>query len=174
MTLRVDATRAAENVFGASVTLPVTPGHCRFVYPKWIPGWETPAGPIENLVSLHVTADGRAVAWHRNPVNLFAFSCDAGSASSITVSLDVIGTTPTYGYNATLNGTAKIALIQWSSLLVYPEGGNADQLPISASIELPHGWGYGTALRPASTAGDVITFATTMLDQLVELAAARR
>jgi predicted metalloprotease with PDZ domain len=168
MTLHVDATRAAENLFGASVTLPVTPGHCRFVYPKWIPGWETAAGPIENLVSLHVTADGRPVAWHRDPVDLFAFSCDAGSASGITVSMDVIGTTPSYGYNATLNGTAKIALIQWSSLLVYPDGSNVYQQPISASIELPHGWGYGTALEPASTAGDVITFATTMLEQLVD------
>lgn len=168
MTLHVDARQAPENLFRATVTMPAEPGRCRFAYPKWIPAWETPSGPIENLVSLHVTADGRGVAWHRDPVDLYTFTCDAGAASSITVSMDVIGTTPAYSYNATLNGSAKIALVQWSSLLVYPAGSDVYQQPISASIELPHGWGYGTALETSSTSGDTVSFATTMLNQLVD------
>lgn len=168
MTLRVDATQAPENLFHATVTMPVTPGHCRFVYPKWIPGWETPAGPIDNLVGLRVSSDGRSVAWHRDPVDMYAFSCDSGTARNITVSMDVIGTTPAFGYNATLNGTEKVALIQWSSLLVYPDGISVYRQPVSASIVLPPGWAYGTALESLSNSGNAVTFATTMLDQLVD------
>ncbi|HTU82108.1 MAG TPA: hypothetical protein VMF61_08265 [Candidatus Acidoferrales bacterium] len=168
MTLRVDATQAPENLFHATVTMPMTPGQCRFAYPKWIPGWETPSGPIENLVNLAVAAGGRSVAWHRDPVDLYTFTCDAGSASSVTVSMDVVGTTPAYGYNATLNGTAKIALVQWSSLLVYPAGIDVYRQPIAASIVLPHGWRYGTALETSSTNGDSVSFAATMLNRLVD------
>ncbi|MGB6600195.1 MAG: hypothetical protein WBE77_03820 [Candidatus Cybelea sp.] len=168
MTLRVDATQAPENLFHATVTMPVTPGHCRFVYPKWIPGWETPAGPIENLVGLRVSADGRSIAWHRDPVDMYAFSCDSGAARNVTVSMDVIGTTPSFGYNATLNGTERVALIQWSSLLVYPEGINVYHQPVSAGIVLPPGWAFGTALESVSNAGNAVTFATTMLNQLVD------
>ncbi|MBV8490058.1 MAG: M61 family metallopeptidase [Candidatus Eremiobacteraeota bacterium] len=168
MTLHVDARQAPENLFHATVTMPVTPQRCRFAYPKWIPAWETPSGPIENLAGLRVTADGKSVAWHRDPVDMFQFTCDAGGASQITVSMDVIGTTPSYGYNATVNGTQNVALIQWSSLLVYPAGGNVYDQPVKASISLPAGWGYGTALETASANGGEISFAPTMLNQLVD------
>lgn len=168
MTLRVDASHAAENLFHATVSLPVTPGHCGFLYPKWIPAWETPGGPIENLVGLRVTAVGRAIPWHRDPIDMYAFSCDAGSATEITVSMDVIGTTPAWGYNATLAGTANVALIQWSSLLVYPPAADIYHEPVNAGIVLPPGWGYGTALQPASASGNAVTFATTPLNKLVD------
>lgn len=168
MTLRVDATQAPENLFHATISIPVTPGDCRFSYPEWIPGWETPSGPIENLVGLRVTADGHSVRWHRDPVDMYSFSCDAGSAATIAVSMDVIGTTPANGYNATLNGSANVALIQWSSLLVYPENADIYRLPVRASIALPSGWGYGTALQTESAAGNAIDFASTPLNQLVD------
>lgn len=166
--LRVDASQASRNLFHADVSLPVTPGHCAFSYPKWIPAWETPSGPIQNLVSLRVTANGREIAWHRDPVHLYQFTCDAGDASSVTVSMDVIGSTPADGYNATLMGTANVAVLQWSSVLVYPAGENVYQQPVQASLRLPHGWNGASALDQTGQSGDTRTFATTMLNQLVD------
>ena len=168
MTLSVDATQAPRNLFRSVVTMPVTPGRCAFAYPKWIPAWETPAGPIENLVSLKVTAAGREVAWHRDDVDLYTFTCDAGSASEIAVSMDVIGTNPSYGYNATLNGTANVGLVQWSSLLVYPAGEDAYAQPVSATLRMPDGWNYGTALVEKKRDGATVEFEQTTLNQLVD------
>lgn len=168
MTLAVDATQARRNLFKSVVTMPVTPGHCAFAYPKWIPAWETPSGPIENLVDLHVSANGREVPWHRDNVDMFKFTCDAGNADRIAVSMTIIGTTPDYGYNATLQGTAHVAILQWSSLLVYPEGENVYDQPITASLQMPAGWNGASALTETAHNGSHVAFASTMLNQLVD------
>jgi predicted metalloprotease with PDZ domain len=168
MTLSVDASQASRNFFRAVATIPVSPGHCAFAYPKWIPAWETPAGPIQNLVSLHVTANGRQIAWHRDPVDMYKFTCDAGNADTVTVSMDVIGSTPADGYNATLMGTANVAVLQWSSVVVYPEGENVYNQPVTASLRLPAGWNGASALTESGRAGDRINFASVMLNRLVD------
>jgi predicted metalloprotease with PDZ domain len=168
MTLAVDASQASRNLFRSVVTMPVTPGHCAFAYPKWIPAWETPAGPIQNVVSLRVSAGGRDVAWHRDPVDMYAFTCDAGNAGTVTVSMDVIGSTPADGYNATLMGTANVAVLQWSSVLVYPAGENVYDQPIRATLRLPGGWNGASALTETGRNGDRIAFADVMLNRLVD------
>jgi predicted metalloprotease with PDZ domain len=168
MTLAVDASQASRNLFHAVATIPITPGHCAFAYPKWIPAWETPAGPIQNLVSLHVAAGGREVTWHRDPVDMYKFTCDAGNADTVAVSMDVIGSTPADGYNATLMGTANVAVLQWSSVLVYPEGENVYNQPVTATLRLPKGWNGASALTESGRSGDRIAFTSVMLNRLVD------
>jgi len=61
----VDATQAAQKIYHVKVTMAATPGPFTFVYPKWIPGYHGPVGPIEDVVSLRVSSGGGGRAWGR-------------------------------------------------------------------------------------------------------------
>ena len=44
-------------------------------YPKWIPGTHGPSGPIADLAGLKIQAGGKAVAWKRDDIDMYAFHC---------------------------------------------------------------------------------------------------
>jgi hypothetical protein len=52
ITLHVDASGVASNVYHAHLTMPATPGPMTLYYPKWIPGEHGPTGPINGLTGL--------------------------------------------------------------------------------------------------------------------------
>src|ERR1700737_3779780 len=74
--LRVDATGVASNIYHPHLTTPATPGPLTLFYPKWIPGEHGPTGPINGLTGLRIMANGQAVAWLRDEVEMFAFHVD--------------------------------------------------------------------------------------------------
>src|SRR5690348_13639252 len=76
MTLNVDATDAARNIVHTRLTIPVRPGPLTLFYPKWIPGEHSPTGPINDMVGLKLSAGGKAIAWRRDDVEMFAFHCE--------------------------------------------------------------------------------------------------
>ena len=61
--LNVDASDAATNVLRTTLTIPVKPGPLTLFYPKWIPGEHSPTGPINDLVGLKITANGKSIPW---------------------------------------------------------------------------------------------------------------
>src|SRR5947209_10223009 len=90
--LHVDATTAPSNVLHAHLTIPAPPGAMTLYYPKWIPGEHSPSGPIVGLAGLKITAGGAPVAWHRDPVEMFAFHVDVpAGAAALEVDLDFLG-----------------------------------------------------------------------------------
>src|SRR5436190_19019327 len=95
----VDATEAARNILHTTIRVPVKPGPFSFFYPKWIPGEHSPTGPINDMVGLRVTAKGKAIAWTRDPVEMFAFRCDVPQGvSELEIAFDDVsqpGTTMT-------------------------------------------------------------------------------
>ncbi|HEX5601998.1 MAG TPA: hypothetical protein VFX63_05580, partial [Pyrinomonadaceae bacterium] len=74
--LSVDATQAARNILHTKFTIPVRPGPLTLFYPKWIPGEHSPTGPINDLVGLKLSANGKPIAWQRDQVEMFAFHCE--------------------------------------------------------------------------------------------------
>ena len=66
ITLNVDATQASRNVLHTKLTIPVAPGPMTLFYPKWIPGEHTPTGPINDLVGLRLTGNGKSIPWRRD------------------------------------------------------------------------------------------------------------
>ena len=46
------------------------------LYPQWLPGNHGPSGPIDSLAGLRITADGRPIAWQRDPSYVYAFHVD--------------------------------------------------------------------------------------------------
>ena len=167
ITLRVDATEAASNRLRAHLTIPATPGPLTLEYPKWIPGEHGPTGPIAGLTGVRFTTNGSPVPWHRDPVDLFAFHLDVpANATSIDVDLDYLAPAPGANFTAGASTSPRLALLSWNTVLLYPLGAS-DSLQYEASLRIPRGWKFATALETKST-GEDLKFETASLTTLVD------
>lgn len=164
----VDATQSPQKYYHVHETLPVTAGDFTFVYPKWIPGYHGPVGPIEAVVNLHVSAAGAPLPWRRDLADMYAVHTRVpAGVSSLTIDFDVAGA-PSHNGQTEPVSSAQIALLEFSNLVVYPQGATAEGTQVDAGIKLPAGWTFGTALPVASKSGDTITFAPASLYTLID------
>ena len=74
--LTVDATQAPEKILHTRMVMPVKPGPLTLYYPKWIPGEHSPAGPIGSVAGLKFMANGKAIGWRRDLLDVFTFHLD--------------------------------------------------------------------------------------------------
>lgn len=167
--LSVDATEAPRKIFHAQLVIPASPGPLTLVYPKWLPGEHSPNGPINGLVGLKFAAAGVALSWRRDLVDMYAFHLDVpAGASEVEVSLDFVGSPVTAGFTAGASSTANLAVVSWNQVLLYPEGQSPDQMVIAASLRLPPGWKFGTALPVANDSNGYVEFKPVSLVTLID------
>jgi predicted metalloprotease with PDZ domain len=165
----VDVTDAPRRILHATLTIPAQPGPLTLVYPKWIPGEHGPTGPIDNLAGLVISANGRAIAWQRDDVNMFAFHLTVpDGVSSLEVKLDFLATAAATGFSAGASTSANLAMISWNEVVIYPEGKQSADIEFQPSAKLPPGWKYGTALTKTSATDGVVHFENVSLEQLVD------
>ncbi len=174
ITLHVDATSVASNVYHAHETIPVSPGPITLFYPKWIPGEHGPTGPINGLTGLQITANGKSVSWSRDPVEMFAFQVEVPAGSTILdVDLDFLAPAPGANFTAGASTTPRLAVLSWNTVLLYPRAVSSDTLLVDATLRIPAGWQYATALETRSRTGDEVQFEqaslTTVIDSPVQL-----
>lgn len=175
ITLRVDATTAPTNVYHAHLTFPVTPGPLTLYYPKWIPGEHGPTGPINGLTGIRFRANGQAVTWTRDPLEMFAFRVEVpAGATTLDADLDFLAPAPSANFTAGASTSPRLAVLSWNTVLLYPQtAGGSDALQYQASLRIPAGWQYATALETRGRDGDEIRFEqsslTTLIDSPVQL-----
>jgi len=170
VTLSVDATTAARKIFHAQLTIPASPGTLTLYYPKWIPGEHGPTGPIETLAGLGFTANGRVLEWRRDLLDGWTFHVEVPQGvSMVEAHLDYISPTSAEGiYAGGETATAKMAILNWNALLLYPAGWTTDELRYQARLQLPEGWKFATALPVASPATSEINFQVASLTTLID------
>lgn len=171
MDLHVDLRDAPKVIAHARLRIAAHPGPMALLYPKWIPGTHWPSGPIGNLAGLHFSAAGHELPWRRDPYDVYRFLLDVpAGADHVDVALDYLGVGlgAAHGGNPADLGNDRITVLPWHVALLYPQGVPAAQLRVSASLSLPAGWQYATALPGASRSGDEVRFAPTDLDTLVD------
>jgi predicted metalloprotease with PDZ domain len=167
--LAVDASRAPQKILHSSEQIPVRPGPLVLYYAKWIPGEHMPDGPINNLAGLRFTANGKAIHWRRDLVDMFAFHLDIpAGVNSLDADFDFLLTAPATGYSAGASATADLDVLSWNQVLLYPQGYAADQLTFVPSLRIPDGWKFGTALPGPKQNGETISFAPVPLNTLVD------
>lgn len=167
--LSVDASAAPRRLLYATMQFPVKPGPMSLLYPKWIPGEHGPTGPIEDLAGIRMTANGQPVRWHRDDVNVYEFHIDIPEGvSQLDVAIDFISPPETGGFSGGGSITSQLAVLSWNQLLLYPEGTPSDQLEYQATLKIPEGWHYGTALPVEKEAGNEITFQPSSLTTLID------
>ena len=168
--LEVDLREAARRIYHAQLDFAVKPGPLTLVYPKWIPGEHAPNGPIGDLTGLHLRGNGQEISWRRDDLDLFAFHCNVPpGVGTMQVSLDVLlpkeeraGGTP--------SATAQLAVLPWNLVVLYPAGAKSDDVMFSASVHVPAGWKFATALTPVAGGQEEngAHFETVSLTRLVD------
>jgi predicted metalloprotease with PDZ domain len=174
--LRVDATDVARRLLHVQLTVPAKTGAMTFLYPEWIPGEHGPTGPITNLVGLKIQGGGHTIPWRRDDANMYAFHIDVpAGVSSLDIAFDFIPAPESEGFSSGGSTTSKLAVLNWNQLLLYPQGSDLDSLQYQASLRVPSGWRYGTALPIQSESGNEIQFrpapVTTIVDSPISMGA---
>ena len=166
--LAVDATDLERHIFTVHETAPVAaPGDVTLLYPKWLPGEHSPAGPVDQLAGLVVHGGGRRLEWVRDPVDVYAFHV-AVPAGVSALDLDFQFVSPVETRVGRIVMTPDMLNLQWNAVSLYPAGYFTRGIPVEASVRLPADFKLAGALEPASTSGDTTTFKTVSYNTLVD------
>ncbi len=164
MTVTLDARKAPIGLAYAHVTIPVVPGPFTIDYPQWIPGEHGPTGPLSDISELRVSANGKQLHWQRDQVDLYAFHLNVPpGVAAVNVDFTVL-----------LNGgdgrmaTRNILVGNWNRYIFYERNIDNTQYFARASIIMPPGWDYASALPVASHSGTRVDFDTVSLETLVD------
>jgi predicted metalloprotease with PDZ domain len=180
-TVSVDARSAPRGILAAHLDLPVSAGPLTLVYPKWLPGRHSPAGPATSLGGPRFAIDGHGLAWRRDPVDPYAFHLDIPpGATRLGIDLEML-TAPApdgvvQGLETPRTATESLLILEWNQLVLYPAGVPTDALRYRADVVLPTGWKFATALAAsaapltasATTPAAAIEFAPVSLTTLVD------
>ncbi len=167
--LSVDLREAPKHIFHAKLVFPVATGPLTLEYPKWIPGEHAPHGPIVDLTGLLFRAGGKEIEWRRDDVDMYAFRCQVpAGANELEVSLDYVSPAGVSEGRESPSATAQLAILNWYTVLLYPQGAKSDDVTYSVSLQVPAGWKYGTALPVANETSGAIEFQPASLTTLVD------
>jgi len=167
-TLHVDLTDAPRNIYHAHLSIPVQGGEIALVFPKWIPGNHRPSGPIGALTGIRMEAAGRVVPWLRDPVEMYEFHVTVpAGVERLDVWLDAITSLDSAGGGGPA-ASDDILDLNWNAVVLYPKGARSDDVSFEASVTLPPGWRFGTALPVASASGGEVRFSPVTLTTLVD------
>ncbi|SDH06140.1 M61 family metallopeptidase [Dyella sp. 333MFSha] len=158
ITLNVDLSDAAKNIFRVKETIPVTAGHVVLHYPKWIPGVHGPSGPLSNVAGIQVTANGKKIPWRRDLQEMYAFHVDVPEGTD-KLELSFVYLAP---------ATPNYVPLSFNEVSFYPAGYYASQIKVDPSVTLPAGWKYASALETASQSGNTVSFKTVSYENLVD------
>jgi predicted metalloprotease with PDZ domain len=160
--LEIDASSISRKTISAHEVLPITSSHeLIYVFPKWIPGDHGPTGPITDLVDLHFSANGKAIPWTRDPVDMYAFHV---SVPADAVEVEAEFSSVNLGYTSTpVQGD-----LIFNQIVLYPDGAKSDEVRVRLSVTIPTKWQYATALPGAHRNGDTIRFSDVSLTTLVD------
>ncbi|HWW65019.1 MAG TPA: peptidase M61 [Sphingomonadaceae bacterium] len=166
--LRVDATDTQRRIFRVQEDIPVAPGKLTLLYPEWLPGHHSPRGPIDDVAGIRFTANGRTIAWRRDPVNVYALHLDIPEGAKVlTATFDYLS--PTEPDQGRVVMTPDMLNLQWNLVALYPAGYFTRRIPVEATAILPAGWRYGTALEPVDTgATGMVRFKAVDFETLVD------
>ena len=167
--LRVDAHDIGRNRLHTELKLAARPGPLTLAFAKWIPGEHGPNGPLDSVIGLEIRAGGKVLLWQRDPLDLYSLHINVPNG---TARLDIVIDTglPTDGqmFTSGLTSSARLAIINWNEVLLYPKGVDAEQLSVEASLVPPSGWSVQSALASRTDSDGAVVFEKGSLARLVD------
>lgn len=166
--LSVDASDVTRAIFKVHETVPVPgPGDFVLLYPKWLPGTHSAEGQINKLAGFRATAEGHALPWVRDTLDVYAFHVAVPRGVS-AIDVDFQYLSPTAGNQGRIVATPDMASIEWIANSLYPAGYFVRDIPVQASVIVPAGWKVATALRPSRQLGSRIDYPVTSYEILAD------
>jgi len=171
MKIDVDARDLPRKLLRARITIPATAGEMTLMYPKWVPGTHAASGPVENIGGLRISLpDGTPIAWRRDDVEMWKFYCTTPEgATQVLVDIDYICSQPdanSMGIDSF--GNSLIGVINWNTCLLYTPNVKSADVKVTATLQLPDGWKYATALATENVNDGKVSFADISLDEFVD------
>jgi predicted metalloprotease with PDZ domain len=165
--LSVDATDVAQRIVRVHETVTGIGPDSILLYPEWLPGTHAPEGPIARVAGLTISANGRAVNWTRDPVDVYAFRLHPPRGVT-SVDLDFQYLSPPSREIGEPEMSHDLLIVEWNNVVLYPAGYFTRRIPVQANLTLPEGWQLGSALEPDRTRGSTTTFKSVLLNTLVD------
>src|SRR5579872_3703146 len=170
--LLVDLSNVSRRVVHTHLVLPVSSGPQTLYYPKWVPGTHGPIGPVSEQAGLRITAGSKSLAWKRDDEDSYAYHITVPEGvTSVGVSFDLVlqpaGTGSWLGTTLT-SASPKLAILNWNEVVVYPKADQAMKKPFKATVKLPVGWKYGSALQGGVSEGKHVAFPALSLEELID------
>jgi predicted metalloprotease with PDZ domain len=166
--LEVNATDLDRRIFDTRQIIPVAQaGAMTLLYPKWLPGYHSPAAPIELFAGLTIRAGSEVLPWRRDPVEVHAFHFQVPEGvAELEARFQFVS--PTEEKQGRVVVTPEMLNLQWNAVVLYPAGYFSRGILVEASLRLPPAWQFGCALEVASTDGETTIFTPVPLDVLVD------
>lgn len=167
--LEVDASDKTRAAFKVTETVPLAPGATSLIllFPEWLPGHHAPRGRLAELTDLTFTAGGKALAWERDPVDVYAFHIEVPAGAKEVVARFTY-TSPLQPAEGRIVMTQEMLNLQWEQVSLYPAGHYTRQIRIRPSVTFPNGWSVATALDGRSGTGNRLAWAETDYETLVD------
>jgi len=89
-------------------------------------------------------------------------------ASEINADFDFLDPVGSGAFSGGGSMTPSLTVLSWNALLFYPAAPTSDELTYEATLRIPSGWKYATALTTTSTNGNEIRFEPLSLTRLVD------
>lgn len=169
ITLDVDLTDIDRRIFSVRERIPVdSSGSMVLLFPKWLPGYHSPAAPIELFAGLEIKVGDKTVPWRRHETEITAFEVELPyGARELDATFQFLS--PTSASQDAVVVGANLLFLNWNAVVLYPAGHFARQIMVEPSITLPEGWQWGSALQPKQESrGQTVHFAPVALDTLVD------
>jgi predicted metalloprotease with PDZ domain len=156
--IHVDATDIDHRIFEVHETIPVKAGSPVFLlYPSWIPGIHQPYTLIKNVSGLVIKGNGKVIEWKRDMYDVRAFQVDVpDGVTSLDVGFKFLSSQGSG--QGPIRMTPEMLEFRWDQVSLYPAGYFTNRIQSVASVTLPAGWQYGSALEEASRSGNTYTF----------------
>ena len=169
MRLEIDASDTVRGAYRVTQTIPVASGTTRLtlLLPQWLPGNHGPRGPLAELVDLSFSAGGKALAWKRDPIEVYAFHVDVPAGAGEIVAR-FVHTSPLQSSEGRITMTQEMLNLQWEKMSLYPAGHYVRQIRVQPFVTLPEGWIPSTALDGRAQVGNRWAWAETNYEVLVD------
>ncbi|MBV7256257.1 M61 family metallopeptidase [Pacificimonas sp. WHA3] len=167
MQLNVDATDIRRGIWRVEQVIPVTnAGPMVLRYPEYLPGKHAPRGEINRIAGLKISSNGTAIAWERDPVDVYAFRIDVPEgASRLDISFEFLS--PTASNQGRVVAAPAMLNLQWEDVALYPAGYYIRRIRVLPQVKLPADWTGVSAIDGEPRSGTV-RYAETDLETLVD------
>lgn len=167
--LDIDATDIGRGVYRVTQRVPVPAGTRDLILqlPQWLPGNHGPRGTMNLLADLRFEADGKPVAWTRDPVEVFAFHVPVLEGTR-EVTARFVHTSPLQSSEGRITMTPEMLNLQWEKMSLYPAGHYVRQIRFDPTVTFPEGWQVFTALDGKQQQGARVSWATVDYETLVD------
>ena len=169
MNLDVDLSDAARKIFKIRQSLKVEPGRVTLRYPKWIPGEHSPSGTLDGLTGIRLQGGGQRLTWRRDAVDMFSLHVQVPQGvTQLDIEFQYLSPIGGGAFGQSASATSRLAQLEWNQVLFYPAGYAVKNIPVQASVKVPEGWQFATALEKDADVAGATRFKTVSVEHLVD------